>query len=300
MNPTPETGQYLVLSGIFYPDNRLLLRPSFLTDNHDLVFDELESPLIAELLDDHGRVLLRAPVPAQEFSIAHAFRPELAVSGKIPFPAGTRRIRFIRDGLIIHELEVPSAQPEVALEWVPPETVEGLHTVTWTGRHGQDHPLYYVLMYTHNGRSWRSLSLPTQETELEVDFDQLPGGRARVRVLATDGVNTAFAESSTFRVPVKPCLALILAPEDGSIVPEGERLVLQGQGIYLESGEQELERLAWASSQDGTVGRGPLVEVASLSPGEHRISLVAGRGKRKAEASVTIHVGPKAPENGAG
>jgi hypothetical protein len=125
-----------------------------------------------------------------------------------------------------------------------------------------------------------------------VDFDLLPGGdRCRIGVLATDGVNTIVAESPSFAVPVKPCRAMILAPEDGSSFAIGELVLLQGQGYYLEEQQAETEELVWTSSQAGELGRGMTVEVKGLSPGLHRITLRAGTGERAGEASISIGIG---------
>jgi len=279
----------MTVTGVLLPDNRLLLQPGFLTTETLYAAEDPESDLVVELFDDGGRPLLRFRLPVSPLAADGAVA-EQAVLGKVPFPADTRRLRFYRDDVPIHELEVPAGKPEVSLEWDPPEVVEGRHVVSWTGAHPDGLELHYILGYsTNGGHTWQPLTLPTPETQREVDFATLPGGRGRLGVFATDGANTVLAESSSFRVPAKGCLATILAPEDGARVEPGEPLWLEGQGLYLEERRLELERVRWTSSLDGELGREPALAVR-LSPGRHRITFSAGSGRLRSETQITVEV----------
>jgi hypothetical protein len=111
-----------------------------------------------------------------------------------------------------------------------------------------------------------------------------------VAVIATDGVNTVRSESKSFSVNVKPCLALILAPADGTVIAQDEWITFRGQGFLLEENRPETEALVWRSSKDGELGRGMVLMRRRLTLGLHEIMLMAGTGKRAGRASISVQV----------
>jgi hypothetical protein len=165
-------------------------------------------------------------------------------------------------------------------------------TVAWESRHPSDAPLTSVASYSSDdGASWQPLGLPTAGNEVELDLDALPGGeRCRVSVKTTDGVHTVTTISEPFTLPPRPCVALILAPGPGLVIPEGETLQLQGQGYWLEEQRPEFEALLWSSSLAGALGSGPVVGAVGLEAGTHEITLEAGEDDRAGRATVEVVV----------
>jgi hypothetical protein len=290
--------QYLRVIGRLYPDNRLHLRPAYLTDNPRNSREDPNSSLIAELLDEEGTLLLRYGLHVRPYFAGGKALPEVAVRGKIPFPTNTRTVRFYHRNIMIYELKVSEGKPRLRLTWDAPKTVEGKHTITWVGEHPQRLALQYFLRYTHTGgETWQRVGWRTDETRQEVDFDQLPGGeQCQVAVVATDGANTVTVETKSFRVPVKPCIPMIFAPEDGTEFAPDEPVLLRGQGSYMEENTAETEALVWTSSQDGELGRGMSLEVPNLSSGFHRITLTAGTDERAGKATISIRIGREAKQ----
>jgi hypothetical protein len=290
----PELNRYLTVTGVVTDDNQLDLQPGFLTDNGaGRSGGAIEQPLITvELLDGEGELIGRQPVAASSLcGYSDPSSSHLFLADKIPFPPGTRLIRFrwAYNDALLHELRVPGAPPQIRLRWTPPaDGVEGEQVISWEARHPEDLPLQFIVLYTHNdGMSWRPLCLPQESNEFVVDFNALPGGIGHIKVLATDGVNTTEAASRRFAVQEKGYAAFIISPPDGTSIPADQAAWLQGQGLHLEEERAELEQLAWASSIDGQLGTGPLVE-AHLSQGSHRITLTVGN----AQASVSLNVEP--------
>jgi hypothetical protein len=277
--------QFLTITGVWTSDDRLTLEPGYITTSHEGashgVLEPIYRLLVIELLDPQGELVARQPVATAPLCDPFTEgRTDLFVSDKIRFPEETRTIRFIRGDTdtVIHEIIRSNGDPLLRLEWEPPTgTVDGRHVFSWTAGHPDDRPLQFATFYSHDQReSWLPLTLPSEATEVELDFDQLPGGEdCRVRVLATDGVNTVEEQSRPFRVAPKAYRAMILAPEDGAVVPAEQDLWLYGQGYHLEEQQPELEELAWTSSIDGELGRGYVIEVR-LSRGRHDIALKVG------------------------
>lgn len=59
MTDPPEATQYLTVTGVLHPDNRLDLEPGFLTTEPAYAVEEPDSALVAELADASGKALLR-------------------------------------------------------------------------------------------------------------------------------------------------------------------------------------------------------------------------------------------------
>jgi hypothetical protein len=287
--------RYLRVIGRLTADNRLVLRPSYLSDRPRHPEPRRQSGLLAELFDDGGRLLLRHPLRVQPMCGDGQPLGSLAVRGWVPFPAATRLIRFSHEGLSLEEVRVSERGPEIRLAWGPPPEPAGRERIAWEAAHPEGRALQFFARYTHtDGQRWLRLGWRTDAREAEVDFDQLPGGdRCRVAVVATDGVNTTTAESGTFRVRVKPCRAMIFAPDEGATAVVGAPVLLRGQGYYLEEARPETEALTWTSSRDGDIGAGTLLAWSPRAPGEHRVTLAAGIGERQGTTAITIHVEPE-------
>jgi hypothetical protein len=287
----------LVLYGTLHADNRFTLRTSHLAEDGSVRFDPA-SPLVAVLLDEKDVVLARHGVP-----IAHSCQETATSSiiahGVIPFHPATQTVRLFWNEIQVYELPVSEHGPAVRLTWEPPKLVAGAHEVFWEADHPMGTPLQFFLRYMNScGTPWRRVGWRTKANRILVDFDQLPGGDwCRIEVLATDGVNTAAAQSSPFVVPIKSCQAMILGPSDSAIVELGSALKLRGQGFYLEENVPETEALYWRSSLDGRLGQGIILEVPALSLGEHRIELTAGTGDRAGTATIQLTVAGSSAKN---
>jgi hypothetical protein len=290
VNPEGEV-VYLRLIGRLEADNRLRLRPGHLTSRPRQIDEDPDSDLVAVLVDEDGKTLLRHGVPLLQYCADGEPPGARAVRATIPFHPRTRSIRFLRDDVHIHQIDVSPTPPKVELTWEPGEGT-GKQRITWRAEHPEGLPLEFFLRYSHDGgRTWQRASLRTRETHQTLDLDALPGGRrCAVAVVATDGVNTTIATSRVFAVPVKPCRALILAPEDGAELEAEEPVVLEGQGFYLEEGTPELEELRWSSNPSGFEGEGALVTVLDPAPGKYSLTLEAGRGDRVGRETVSIVV----------
>src|SRR5687768_7734374 len=108
-----EASQYLTITGVLHPDNRLVLEPGFLTTEPAHAVEDRDSALAAELTGERGEPLLRFRLPyGLPCTDGAAFTDRLVIA-KVPFPRATRSIRFILDGIVIHVLDVPRTAPTV-------------------------------------------------------------------------------------------------------------------------------------------------------------------------------------------
>jgi hypothetical protein len=286
---------WLVL-GMLFDDNRFVRQPGFTAESSATTTRDPKSPFRAELFDGQGRLLLRAGIPLTapcSDGPSGADLPFRIAEGTIPLPAETRLVNFMLDDMLVEEYRVPEGEPRTELTVVPEPGARGVVMVAWESSHPEGVDLTHVVGFSSDdGVTWQGVALPTNGNEVELDLDALPGGeRCRVCVKTTDGVHTITAVSEPIALPVKPCLAMILAPEADTRLEQGSPLHLQGQGYWLEEHRAELENLVWSSSLAGALGSGPNIDVAGLEAGKHEITLAAGEGDRVGTASIEIVVG---------
>jgi len=88
--------------------------------------------------------------------------------------------------------------------------------------------------------------------------------------------------------------ATIVAPDDGESFLEGEEITFEGSAEDPEDGALEGGSLAWESDLDGQIGTGRTAATASLSVGEHTVTLTAtdsGANTTTASISITVEDG---------
>jgi hypothetical protein len=203
----------------------------------------------------------------------------------------TRLLRKV-GGRIIKEVERAASLPSAELLWQPAGGSAGRQAITWRAWHAEQKTVYAVVEITRDdGKSWTRLTAPTTDNSAMVDLDELPGGKARLSLLVTDGLNNVRAVSAPFVLPTRACVAVITQPLDGAKLLFGQSIVACGHGYWPDEDRPELQDLIWENPDGNEVGRGAMVELKGLGPGEHRLRLLAGSGQRQGKAEIQISVG---------
>jgi hypothetical protein len=171
-------------------------------------------------------------------------------------------------------------------------------TITWTASDADSDPLRYSVLYSPDGDSFQPLTVDISETEVTVETANLPGGdAAQVRVMVTDGVNTASDESDApFTVAHKPPAVEVSSPEDGLRVMRGIPVTLQGFAFDVEDGMLPDAGLVWTSDLDGELGVGEVALIETLTVGQHIITLAAtDSDDNRTAVSRTVEVVEQTP-----
>jgi len=265
----------------------------------DLLPDDATLPVIegtyrVEIQNRLGTALASAKLGVINFSEGQGG----LLAAFVPLPDESARV-VVKDpeGNIVAERSVSANAPEVTL--IHPNGGEmwpatGRQTIIWNGRDADGDVLTYAVQYSQDGgMTWRTIASELTEPQFEVDVSNLPGSeKAKVRVIATDGVNTSRDTSdATFTVEPKPPFVLILAPENDFLFPVGQRIRLEGTASDLEDGVLPDSALQWSSDKDGPLGAGRILDLNRLSPGLHTITLSAHDSDgREGRASITVRV----------
>ena len=269
----------LVGSGDVSPSQAVLQHGFYRLDGAGMQLSPEGGLYALDLLDASGSVLA-----------SHTFAPlymsdgEPSASGPfrllIPWVEGVTSLVFRYKDQEIGRVDASRNAPEVGL--VAPAggqawEASGLQTLAWIGTDADNDPLQYFLQYsTDGGLTWSALAPNLSETTFEIDTAWLPGSDdARLRLIASDGLNTTQVDSVPIRVTGKPPEAHISGPTIEDEVISGSTAVLQGAAIDLEDGFLGDDNLSWASDRDGVLGTGRTAILPSLTEGQHTLTLTA-------------------------
>jgi len=203
------------------------------------------------------------------------------ISFIMPWVDGTDTILLLHGSLVLDQVIVSPNSPVVNITnpvsmvtWPAGST----QTLEWTGSDIDGDSLSYSVSYSSDGGiSWVLLVAGLTDTSLNLEVDALAGSTdARFRVMATDGVNTAFDETpSPINIPNKAPLVVITEPSNNQVFSPGGLVVLKGSATDLEDGSLPDEALHWTSDRQGSLGIGPSIPLTTLETGWHEITLSA-------------------------
>jgi hypothetical protein len=288
---------YLVGSVLATADSAEVRRGFFVLPASDEMVQHAltdEGHYVVELLDSNGQVLLAQRLNPEQLS-NHSNQTTELLHIIMPWREGASFIAISRENEVLTTFPVSPNPPTVQLlspnggESLPSE---GMETIEWEGSDPDGDLLQYTLQYSvDNGQHWIPLAIDPQATSVEVNLAEIAGSEeARIRIVASDGVNTAFDESdSTFSTARKPPRLVIVRPGEGDIYPSGEQIIFDSRAIDLEDGFLERSAYAWASNRDGALGQGRSIWGVPLSRGRHEITLtVTDRDGLSASATISI------------
>ena len=190
----------------------------------------------------------------------------------VPFPDGTVKFVFMKGDTLLEEIPVSRNKPEVSIKTPANNSgFSGNVSLEWQAHDPDGDTLFYTVEYSHNGTEWAVLKANMTETTLSVDFGALPGGeKACIRIIASDGINSAKVETKPFKVPYK-------SPElfvDGAVM-SAEGVTFSASAYDSADGWMYDDRITWASDKDGEIGNGSLLFLKTLSKGNHSITITA-------------------------
>lgn len=178
-------------------------------------------------------------------------------------------------------------------------SLAGQQAISWTVTDADSATRTAKVFYAPDGINWRQLARQAQSDTVTVDFDQLPGatGTARIKVVVSDGVNSAAAVSAPFSVPRKALQDVqILAPLANAAYPRETEVQFEGTAYDVDDGMLDDTAVTWRSSLDGVLGNGAFLATTALRPGTHAITMSAvdSDGNTR-EAATTVRIAGAAP-----
>lgn len=277
----------LVISGSINSSGIATLRPFYLTKTGFAKGLGSSGDFSATLLDGAGKSLSTYHFNVQAIEHSSSFM----FSEFVPWNAATKQIVLKRKQTILAKRLVSPHKPVVRVTRpIAGESWGAKATITWQATDAdKDHLSYTVLYNTGTNQRWVPIATDVAGLSATVDTRLLVGSnKARIRVRATDGVNTTEADSAgAFSVPAQPPLVNILGISNGQVVSGKKVTAFTGTAYDPHDGMLPATGLTWASNRDGVIGIGRhITTLKPLSSGVHVITLAATNSQG--------HVGSKA------
>ncbi len=235
----------------------------------------------------------------QNYRFSPAWTESPGTTGSIterpPWVTGTRRIAIFHGETELASRTVSAHAPQVAM--VSPVGGQNLSgasvTVSWTASDQDGDALGYRLAFSRDaGASWQGISRLLTQTSAAIELNTLPGTtQGKFRVTASDGVNTAQAETSgVFSIPFKVPEIVQFEPAGENTYPRRQTVNFRGLAYDAEDNVLPDDRLSWRSSLMGVLGTGRLQSRIDLIPGRHEITLTAtdSQGNAVSAGAVVI------------
>ena len=229
-------------------------------------------------LDSNGNLLSQVAVALEDtegnnFSL-------LYFSQYVDVPLGARSIQLVQGSQVLAVRYISPDAPTVALNPPVIDPVAETLQLNWTANDPDGNPLLFTIQYSSdNGTSWRALRANYPYLGITFGTSLLPGGpQCLLRVIATDGANTAISMTSPFPMPLQPPIPFIEGVNEQQRLNFNSGAQLRGVAVDAQYGTAS-NLLFWVLS-----GPTPLNSTAStlslnsLSPGNYTAKLTATNG----------------------
>jgi hypothetical protein len=227
---------------------------------------------------------------------AHGANELMSFGQVVPFVAGGRQVQLVSlaDGRVLASQPISARSPvigDVRLA-AAPTPVTGTVNLSWAASDPDGDPLSFDVLYSRDGgASFQPLQIGLMSASAAIDTLRLSGGQAIFRVIASDGVQTAQADSLLISMANKPPQPQIVTPNDTLHMHYGQLINFSGAAEDPQDGFVADARLVWTDQHGRQIGSGSLLSVADLPVGTNRITLTATNvAGLAASTSVTVIV----------
>jgi hypothetical protein len=208
---------------------------------------------------------------------SHGHDEEMLIHEVVAFAAGTRKIEIVKDAQVLATRLVSANAPQVTvLEPHAGDVIGDAMSVAWEANDADGDEVFATVLFSKDGgASYTPVRSNITGTEVLLDGAELAGTtQGKIRVIVSDGVNTAQADSDgVFTTDNQAPQVHILAPNANATYAISQTVLLVGQATDAEDGELPEAAYAWASDLQGALGTGANLSTESLVPGLHLISL---------------------------
>ena len=246
-----------------------------------------------------GPYAIRLRSAANNVLADYAFTPGEADSGWLPFGqvvdfvVGTAKVELVRlsDNTVLDAKSV-SANPPVVSSVAAP-TAAGANEVqlSWTASDPDGGALRFDILYSRDGGvTFQPVQFGVPGTSTTIDTSLLGGSTTAIfQVIASDGVNTGYANSPQFTMAPKAPIVQILTPADGIRVHWGDVVNLSGRA--RPAGGEPRRRCSRVEQSEGRAGHGgAALDRRPAGGGEHHHPPGDQRPGSDGSAAVTVVV----------
>jgi hypothetical protein len=229
------------------------------------------------------------PFEPKELSDLPAGREVATFNEVVRFDKRARAIAVEEGGRELAAQKISRSSPSVRLGKVKKKGDEV--KVRWRSRDRDGGKRTHSVLYSSDGKEYLPVAAGLKGRSYTVDLSALPGGKkARIRVVANDGVLTGSATSKAFGVPVKAPEVSILSPAPGQAFDSDDQVQLTADVRDLQDRQFAAKDIVWRSNLQGELGTGPSL-LTRLDAGSHEITATAtNSGRKSGSASLRVEV----------
>lgn len=288
--------KYVRFSGHLYENLEFEFKPGWETDRvahmpHQSQKDE--SGFVVSLLDEKGTTILSV-YPEINFDDSCDHSGNEIKYGRViaylPLNPKAREVLFRKGDFQIYRRKFSVKSPSVRITKFVHRN--GKVSMEWESK-PPNSELNYNLTYVVNKERFFTLARNVKVTKGEFDISKYPGSkRARVAIMATDGLKSGFAVSKAFAVKEKPKAVFILKPGPGETFTANQDLTFCGRAHDIAGASLSEELLVWKLNGK-VIQRGKCLGVIDKpKSGSHKLTLEAVKdGHVIAKRDVNFKVG---------
>ncbi len=177
----------------------------------------------------------------------------------VPFAAGTRTVQIVRllDNVVLATKSISVNPPQISNVTLAQNGSNA--NITWTASDPDSNPLTFAIHVSHDqGATFRALALGVTGNNKSLPLSQMGGGSTLVQVVASDGVQTARANSPTVNMTVQAPIISNFTPDCSQAFNWKDAVNFSADVYDPQDGSLDGEALAWYLNGDfagyGTVG----------------------------------------------
>ena len=208
--------------------------------------------------------------PVAFVASAEGDRGSLIFVQALPDLGTATKMQVLSGGRVIAEVAASPNVPVIALGVPAIDSTNHTIGLTWTATDADNDPLLFTVQFSpDNGTNWLTLKVNDPDTALAIPTTHLHGGdQCVLRVLATDGFNTAVAQTDAFVLPKNSPTITISRLTAGQRVVFGSPQAVRVFAYDAEDGSIGSDSIAWSLSGGlNQSGKGTEPILADLPPG---------------------------------
>lgn len=211
--------------------------------------------------------------------------PQL-VQAFVPDVEAGALLRIQRAGKVVWSRAASERKPKVGDATA--KLMKGKLHLSWSvAASGEQEPECWAQWSTDRGRSWHALGASLRGRSAVLDARTLPSGGVAIRLLVSDGFQTAISRSLNVTVPRRPPEASILGPRAGQTFTSRSPMRLWGAANDAR-GEPVPEEAARWLIDNKEIATGFDAFVEAPKPGNHRASLIVKTREGSVKTSVAF------------
>ncbi len=218
----------------------------------------------------------------------------------VPFPAGTAKAEIRQDNVVRWSANVSAQAPKVTLTSPAGGNFRATDVVSvaWTASDADSRDLQFGLEYTPDGGdSWYPITQYLTRSPYAWTPGFVPASlTGQLRIRASDGFNTAFASSPTFRLGGAPPYVFIDQPKSGATFMEGQRVDLVAHS--MSSSGPDGGTFSWVVDGVTLDGAGQTAEFTFSRVGVRTIEVRVRDAAQTGTASTSITIVPDYDRDG--